>query len=152
MDDQTTPTPINAVTVEPETVEVGTVLTNLESMIKTTITQMDVKKDELRKLNEMTTSYLEQDSTYQEHEKAAKEANRIKNNTKSELLKQSGVAQTILQAKEIKKELKEAQDGLSDYLREYQRMSGSNEIEDDNGEIREIIYLAKLIKRSSKFK
>jgi len=125
------------------------VLIDLESMIKSSVTGIDLKKDELKKLNDMTTSFLEQDPTYQEHEKLAKEAAKKKNATKSELLKQPAVAQTIAKAKELKAELKETQDGLSDYLREYQRMSGSNEIEDDNGEMREIVYTAKLVKRAS---
>jgi len=130
----------------------GQVLIDLESLIKSSISGIDLKKDELRKLNDMTTSFLEQDPTYQEHEKVAKEAARVKNTTKSQLLKQPSVAQTLSKAKELKIELKETEEGLSDYLREYQRMSGSSEIEDNNGEMREIIYTAKLIKRSSKFK
>jgi len=128
------------------------VLLDLESMIKSSISGIDLKKEELKKLNEMTSSFLEQDPTYQEHEKLAKEAARIKNATKSQLLKQPSVAQTIVKAKELKAELRETQDGLSDYLREYQRMSGSNEIEDEQGEIREIVYVAKLVKRSPRFK
>lgn len=128
------------------------ILIDLESMIKSSITGIDLKKNELRKLNEMTESFLSQDSTYAEHEKAAKEAARIKNATKSQLLKQPAVAQSIAKAKELKAELKETQDGLSDYLREFQRMSGANEIEDDNGEVRDIVYTAKLVKRTSKGK
>ena len=129
------------------------ILTDLESMIKTSIAGIDLKKNELKKLNEMAESFLSQDPTYQEHEKAAKEAAKIKNKTKSELLKQPSVAQTIAKAKELKMELKETQDGLSDYLREFQRMSGSSEITDDAGEVRDIVYTARLVKRSSgKFK
>jgi hypothetical protein len=121
-------------------------------MIKSSISGIDLKKDELKKLTEMTTSFLAQDPTYQEHEKLAKEASRVKNATKAQLVKQPAIAQTILKAKELKAELKETQNGLSDYLREYQRMSGSNEIEDEQGEIREIVYVAKLVKRSPRFK
>ena len=128
------------------------VLLDLESMIKSSISGIDLKKEELKKLNEMTSSFLEQDPTYQEHEKLAKEAARIKNATKSQLLKQPSVAQTIVKAKELKAELRETQDGLSDYLREYQRMSGSSEIIDDTGDVREIVYTAKLVKRNSRNK
>jgi len=128
------------------------VLIDLESLIKSSITGIDLKKNELKKLTEMTTSFLEQDSTYKEHEKLAKDAAKVRNATKAQLLKQPAVAQTISKAKELKAELKETEDGLSDYLREYQRMSGSNEIEDESGEVREIVYTAKLIKKSSKFK
>ena len=132
--------------------DTGEVLTNLETLIKTSISGIDRKKKEMKDLQEMTTSFLSQDETYQVQEKSAKEAARIKNATKFQLLKQPSVAQTIVKAKELKAELKETQNGLSEYLREYQRMSGSNEIEDEQGEIREIVYVAKLVKRSSRFK
>ena len=116
------------------------------------VSSIDRKKEELKKLNEMTTSFLSQDPTYQEHEKAAKDAARVKNATKFQLLKQPTAAQTLQKAKELKTELKETQEGLSEYLREYQRISGSNEIEDEQGEVLEIVYVAKLVKRSSRFK
>jgi len=137
---------------EPQVNDSAEVLVNLESLIKNSITGIDRKKNELRKLNEMVTSFLSQDPTYQEHEKLAKEAGRVKNATKSQLLKQPSVADTMQKVKELKTELKETEDGMSDYLREYQRMSGSNEIQDDNGEVREIIYIAKLLKRASRGK
>ena len=128
------------------------VLMDMESLIKTSISGIDSKKNELKKLTEMTTSFLAQDPTYQEHEKSAKDAAKVRNATKFQLLKQPAVAQTIQKTKELKAELRETQEGLSDYLREYQRMSGSNEIEDENGEVREIVYTAKLIKRPGKNK
>ena len=48
----------------------------------------------------------------------------------------------------MKSEQSELKTGLSDYLREYQRLSGSNEIEGEDGEVREIVYVAKLVKKS----
>ena len=42
----------------------------------------------------------------------------------------------------------ELNEGLSDYLREYQRLSGSNEIEGEDGELRTIVYVAKLVRKS----
>lgn len=125
------------------------VLVNLESLIRQSISGIDRKKEEAKKFQEMVTSFLEQDSTYQEHEKLAKEAAKVKNATKSQLLKQPSVADSIQKAKELKTEIKETQEGLSDYLREYQRMSGVNEIEDDEGNVRDIVYVAKLVKRAS---
>ena len=52
--------------------DTGEVLKNLESLIKTMVSSIDRKKEELKKLNEMTTSFLSQDPTYQEHEKPQK--------------------------------------------------------------------------------
>ena len=54
-------------------------------------------------------------------------------------------------AKDLSIEIKEANLGLSEYLREYQRMTGQSEIEGDDGEVREIVYTAKLIKKQKKF-
>jgi hypothetical protein len=41
-----------------------------------------------------------------------------------------------IRVKSLKSEKSELEGGLSDYLSEYQRLSGSNEIEGDDGEIR----------------
>lgn len=131
--------------------DAGDVLKNLTNLIQTTSSGINKKKADLKNLQEMVTSFLGQDSTYQEHDKAAKEAAKVRNGTKSQLLKDPAVSQTIQKIKDLKVELKEHQSSLSDYLREYERMSGTREIEDGQGDILEIIYVAKLVKRSSKF-
>lgn len=129
-----------------------TILANLEQSIKSAVSAIDRQKGELTKLNEMVTGVLENDATYQEHAKLAKEAAKVKAATRKELLKQTAVAATVSKIKELRMERKEQQQALSEYLREYQRMSGSSEIEGDDGEVREIIYVAKLVKRSGKFR
>ena len=108
--------------------------------------------EELKKLKEMLSDMFSNDSTYQEHDKAVKEATKIRTKTKLELLKQPAAGQLNNKIKELSSDLKDLQNALSDYLREYQRLSGSNEIEGDDGEVREIVYVARLVKRSSRFK
>jgi len=127
-------------------------LGNLESSIKEHIASIDTSKTELKKLKEMLSDMFSNDSTYQEHDKAVKEATKIRTKTKLELLKQPAAAQLNNKIKELSSDLKDLQNALSDYLREYQRLSGSNEIEGDDGEVREIVYVARLVKRSSHFK
>jgi hypothetical protein len=127
-------------------------LGNLESSIKEHIASIDTSKTELRKLKEMLLDTFSNDPTYQEHDKGVKDATKIRTKTKQELLKQPGAAELNSKIKELSSELKDFQNALSDYLREYQRLSGSNEIEGDDGEVREIVYVAKLVKRSSHFK
>lgn len=127
-------------------------LGNLEASIKEHIASIDKSKTELRKLKEMLQDMFSNDPTYQEHDKAVKEATKIRSKTKSELLKQPAAAELNGKIKEMSADLKDLQNALSDYLREYQRLSGSNEIEGEDGEVREIVYVAKLIKRSSHFK
>jgi hypothetical protein len=51
----------------------------------------------------------------------------------------------------MKEELKDLQLTLSDCLARYQTMSGANQIEDDDGEIREIVKILKLVKKHSAF-
>src|SRR3989344_6936048 len=127
----------------------ATLLLRIEEMIKTHIVQIDKLQEEVTKYKEMIDDIFTQDETYQEHDKIAKEAAKVRSKTKSEILKRSDVANLSQKMKSLRSEKAELQGGLSDYLREYQRLSGSNEIEGEDGEIREIIYTAKLVKKSA---
>lgn len=129
----------------------GQVIINMEGMIKNYIASIDRLQQEARKHKEMLDDIFNNDPTYQKHAEAAKEAAKVKQNTKSQILKQPQAADLDAKLKDIKSQLKENQASLSDYLQEYARMSGVNEIEGEDGEVREIVYQAKLIKKSSKF-
>lgn len=126
-------------------------LIKIEEMIKTHLSQIDTLQEEITKYKDMVNDIFTNDETFQEHDKIAKEAARIRSNTKKEITKRPDVADLSNKLQSLKSEQKELKEGLSDYLREYQRLSGSNEIEGEDGEIREIVYTAKLVKRSSKF-
>jgi len=128
----------------------ATVLLDLENLIKSHVSGIDKRKEELKKIKEMLNEIFVNDPTYQEHEKQAKEANKIKGATKAQLMKQPNAKELGDKIKTTTSEIKETDGALSDYLREYQRMSGSNEIEGDDGQVREIIYVAKLVKKSSR--
>lgn len=125
----------------------GTVIIELEGLIKTHISQVDKVSDALRKHKEMLDDIFNNNPTYKQHMDAVKEATRIKNNTRQEIMKQPQVAELAEKVKDMKFELKDLKGALSDYLREYQKMSGVNEIEGEDGQMREIIYEAKLIKK-----
>lgn len=126
------------------------VLQNLESLIKGNISQVDKLTSELRQHKEMIDSVFDNDSTYKAHSDAAKEAARIKAATKNEILKRPEVSHVNEKMKAVKSEMQEIKDSLSSYLQEYQRLSGSNEIEGEDGQLRQIVYTAKLIKSSSR--
>lgn len=127
-------------------------LLKIEEMIKTHMSQIDSLQEEITKYRDMFNDIFINDETFQEHDKVAKEASRIRSNTKKQIMKRGDVADMFNKLQDFRLEQKELQEGLSDYLREYQRLSGSNEIEGEDGEIREIIYVAKLVRRSPKFK
>ncbi len=143
MDDQD-PT----VSASPDEANDASLLPKIEEMIKTHISQIDTLSEEATKFKEMIDDIFKNDETFQEHDKIAKEAARIRTGTKNEINKRPDVADLVSKMKEVKSQKNEHQEGLSDYLREYQRLSGSNEIEGDDGEIREIVYVAKLVKKS----
>lgn len=124
---------------------------NMEGMIKNLVSTLDKHRDEVAKFQEALNDIFDNDETYTNHSKLAKEAARVKSATKQQILKQPQAADLNSKVKTLKSEIKENQASLSDYLREFQRMSGISEIEGEDGELREIVYTAKLIRKSSKF-
>lgn len=140
------------VVTDAEEVKGGQVLINMEGMIKSHVSSIDKLQTEAKSLKSMLDDIFTNDPTFQEHDKKAKEASRVRAQTRSEILKKPQAAELNNKVKSLKSEVKELQVALSDYLQEYARMSGVNEIEGEDGEIREIVYDAKLIKKSSIFK
>ena len=145
MDQQETPT-------EQEALSSDTVLlVRIEEMIKTHLAQIGNLQEEITKYRDMVNDIFLNDETFQEHDKIAKEAVKVRSATKQQIMKRPDVADLSNKLKSLKSEQKELKEGLSDYLREYQRLSGSNEIEGEDGQLRQIVFIAKLINKSAKF-
>lgn len=152
MNDQATPDEVQdaeVVETSPEAVSPGadTVL-ELENMIKNSMTIMDRNKSELKKLKEMLESALLNDSPYKEAADKAKEAAKEKGKAKMNVMQNSATKQIDQKVKDMTQENKDLAVAQSEYLREYAKLSGTTEIEGDDGEVREIVYTAKLIKKS----
>lgn len=122
----------------------------LETMIKNHISGISTRRDELKKYKEMVVDAFKNDATYQEVEEAYKKATKVKKDIKANIMRQPGVQDAAEKVKDISTEIKELEGALSDYAREYQRLSGSNEIEDNEGNVHEIVYIAKLLKKNQK--
>lgn len=129
---------------------VNTIL-ELERMIKNTISTVDRNKEELKKYKEMINSALTNDERYREADLKVKELAKEKGKAKLNVMQNQATRNIAEKAKELSLEIKEANLGLSEYLREYQRMTGQSEIEGEDGEVREIVYTAKLIKKKKNF-
>lgn len=127
--------------------DVNTVI-SLEATIKSHISSISKMEEELDKHRSLLDDIFNNDPTYKVHTDAVKEASRIKSATKQQILKQPQAASLNEKVQGLRTELKETKGALSDYLREFQRMSGISEIEGDDGELREIVYVAKLVKKS----
>lgn len=143
------PTPVDSLATD-QTMSPAALVIELEQVIKNHISGLTARRDQLKKLKEMVSDAFKNDATYEEAEAHLKEATKIKKDVKSKLMKQPGVSEAAEKVKDLSGEIKELDGALSDYLREYQRLSGSNEIEDDEGNVHEIVYLAKLLKKGSK--
>ncbi len=119
----------------------------LEGLIKNHISQIDKLRIELSEQKAMLADTFEGDTTYKEHAEAAKAAAKVKSATKAEILKRPAVATLAEKVKSLSSQMKELQTALSDYLGEFNRLSGITEIEGEDGELREIVYVAKLVKK-----
>lgn len=126
------------------------ILLNLESLIKGHISSIEKLQLEARQHKEMLDSGMANDPTFKDHSEKAKTATQIKSATRAQIIKQPSMLTLSNKLKNFKAETRELQTELSEYLQEYQRLSGANEIEGEDGELREIINEAKLIKKSSK--
>ncbi len=123
---------------------------NLESLIKSYIAKIDILEKELKEKAQLLKDAFESDAVYKEHADKAKEANRIKSATREQILKQPSLAELDERIKDLKFDVNEQQAVLMDYLTQYQRQTGANQIEIDDGEVMEIITVVKLSRRSTK--
>ncbi|OGH10581.1 MAG: hypothetical protein A2857_06855 [Candidatus Levybacteria bacterium RIFCSPHIGHO2_01_FULL_36_15] len=128
----------------------GVVLVNLEDSIKSHISSIERLYIEIKKHKETLDSIFLNDPTFADHSEKAKEANKVKAETRQQILRRPTVMTVANQIKNMKSDIKELQTELSDYLQEYQRLSGANVIEGEDGELREIINIAKVVKKSSR--
>lgn len=125
------------------------VLTSLDEMIKAHVQSIDRLRVEVKKLREMVQDGFANDAVYKEHDDAAKAAAKVRQATKAQIMKQPAIIALVQKMKTINSELKDKQYSLSDYLLEYQRISGANQIETDDGQVLEIVNSAKVVRKAS---
>lgn len=125
-------------------------LISITNLIQSYITSIGRHKMEIQENRQMLDDALLNDASYKEKEDKAKEAAKVRNAYKSQILKQPALMVLSEKIKDLRTEMKDAQQQLSDYLQEYQKLTGANEIEDANGNVNEIRYSARLVRPSKK--
>ncbi len=141
-------TPLEAEIVsDPSIPEVVQANLDLVGMINNYVAQMDGINTEVHKYRDMLNSMFESDATYQTHDLAVKEAQKVRNATKKQIMKLPQAADLASRIQDLKKQTKELGTSLSDYLKDYEKTTGSRHIEGLDGQIREIVYTAKLVKK-----
>ncbi len=127
----------------------STALLELEGLIKTYLSHIDNFKNELKEKKELLDDSFSNDAVYKEQDEKAKADTQIKNSTKMQILKTPALAEVREKIDELRTQIKEAEEILSDYLLQYQKATGFNEIEVDGGETMIIVSRAKLVKGTS---
>lgn len=122
---------------------------SLTNLINSNLTEISNLEKEMSKHKEMIDSVLENDATYKEHAEKAKEAARVKGNTKKEIFKRPDVKHVVEKLNELKENLTDTKEELSNYIQEYAQASGQNYFEAEDGTIQEIVYVAKLRKKQA---
>ena len=122
---------------------------SLTNLINSNLTEIDNIEKEISRTKEMVDSVLANDETYQKHAEASKEASRIKGNTKKEIFKRPDVKHVVEKLAELKGNLSDTREELSNYIQEYAQASGQNYFEAEDGTIQEIVYVAKLRRKSA---
>lgn len=128
----------------------ATVSLSLENLIKGHLGTIERLQKEMSEQREMIDNVLTSDATYQEHVEKAKEASKVKSNTLHEIMKRPDMVNVANKLKGARAEMADQQTTLSDLLQEFQRVSGMSEIENEKGEILQIVFNAKLVKSSSR--
>lgn len=123
-------------------------LKSVENLINTNITKIDKLGEDIKPVKEMMESLLDADLEYAELEQKAIDAAKAKTAKKKELVNTSNGRELNEKLKSLKSELKEAKDALSDYLQDYQKKTGFNEYEGPDGELRQIVFTAKLVRKT----
>ncbi len=127
-------------------------LIQLEGLILSYLSKIERHKETYSKQKEMLDNILENSQEYKESFKKAKEANKEKNQIKSQLLQDPAASSINDKVKDLRTELKQLTDTLSIHLQKYAQIAATNQFEDDQGQVHEIVYVAKIVKRSSKFR
>lgn len=131
--------------------EAVTSLFAIENLIKTHIAHIETVKTELQKQAEMFADILNNDPKYKEAAEEGKAVNKKKAEAKQNVLKSPSNASLNQKIKDMRLELKELKGALSNYLQQYQKIADTDQIESEDGEVRQIVYNAHLVKLSGKF-
>ena len=123
-------------------------LKNIENLINANIAKIDKLQGDIKPVKEMLESLLDADLEYAELDLKAKEAAKIKTAKKKELVDTTNGRELNEKLKTLKSELREAKEALSSYLQTYQQKTGFSEYEGPDGELRQIIFVAKLVRKT----
>ena len=117
---------------------------SLENLIRGHLSTLTRLKTEISEHMDTLNNILENDPTYNLHSEEAKKATKVKTATKAEIMKRPEVLQVANKIKSARQEYKDQQTTLSELLAEYQRTTGLDSIETEDGKVKKIVMTARL--------
>ena len=121
---------------------------DLSSLINDYLHTIDEQKKQLKEQKQMLKDTFENDQEYHEISEKVRTLNKDKAAVKQRIMKQASVEPISAKIKELQLELRDMDDKLSGYLQEYQRVSGTNVLEGEKGEIMQIVPVYRIVKKS----
>ncbi|OGG06137.1 hypothetical protein A2872_04160 [Candidatus Gottesmanbacteria bacterium RIFCSPHIGHO2_01_FULL_42_12] len=121
-------------------------LVAITNLVQTYMGTVDRVKKELTESRTMLEDTFANDARYMEANEKAKAVTKEKKQIKAELLKNPQAMALSQKVKDLSDDFKEAQQMLSGYVADYQRLTDAKEIEDASGNLLQIITVSKLVK------
>lgn len=120
---------------------------NLEQMIKNYLADIATIREKLKTQKDMFKSSFEGDKQFSEVDVEHKAIARKKTEAKQRITKTQAVSIVADAIRTLQDELKDAQQGLSDYLNQYVMQTQATEFLGPDGEAMQIVRTAKLVKK-----
>lgn len=128
------------------------VILSMEEMIGSAVQRIGTLKDDIKAKRDNLNSALLADSSYADAESAIKEQQQIKKTAKERIMAVPSVSRMADELKALQADKKELNSSLSDYLLEYNRMTGATQLAFFGSEEYLIVKSAKVKKYSPKKK
>ncbi|NCO88460.1 hypothetical protein AUK04_04490 [Candidatus Roizmanbacteria bacterium CG2_30_33_16] len=123
-------------------------MVELTTIIKRYLADLNKLKEDMKMQKQMYNEAFSNDATYSQQNDKVKKLNRETAVIKERIVKQPAIELLVTKIKQIRDEIKVSQEALSDYLREYQKVSNATTIEDDKGEVLQIIPSYRLVRKN----
>ncbi|MFW5703602.1 MAG: hypothetical protein ACOCXQ_02100 [Patescibacteria group bacterium] len=119
----------------------------IEEMVNQQMRDIAKIREEMKLVKGTVDDAFQNDAQYRELENKAKEAAKLKTTYKKQMMNDPAIAEQANKLDGMKSEIRDMQIALSDYLREYNRVSGMLQFETQDGEVLEIVNTFKLVKK-----
>lgn len=138
------------VTIEPQDGDQAATFLNLEELIKNHIESVAKLRLEIKTQREMFDDSFNNDPVYRENDEKVKEATKAKLSVKKQISSQPSVALIAQKLKDLRFDLNETNQTLSELLKDFREQTGATQIETRDGKMMEIVSTMKLVKLNSK--